>query len=61
MNKNSKIFVAGHNGLVGSAILSNLKLKGYNNLVVRTLLELDLSDQKATAAFFNIEKPVFTF
>lgn len=45
MNKDSKIFVAGHRGLVGSAILKNLKTKGYTNFVLRTHMELDLTDQ----------------
>ena len=45
MNKDSKIFVAGHRGLVGSAILKNLKAKGYTNFVLRTHAELDLTDQ----------------
>lgn len=45
MNKDSKIFVAGHRGLVGSAILKNLKAKGYMNFVLRTHAELDLTDQ----------------
>ena len=47
MNKDSKIFVAGHRGLVGSAILKNLKAKGYTNFVLRTHAELDLTDQQA--------------
>jgi GDP-L-fucose synthase len=61
MQKDSKIFVAGHKGLVGSALVRNLKKKGYNNLVLRTSSELDLSDQKATAEFFETEKPEYVF
>jgi len=57
MERNAKIFVAGHTGLVGSAILKNLQQKGYTNFVLRTIEELDLSDQKAVAAFFESEKP----
>jgi GDP-L-fucose synthase len=57
MNKNSKIYVAGHNGLVGSAIWNNLKARGYNNLVGRSHKELDLTDQVAVKAFFDKEKP----
>lgn len=61
IEKNAKIFVAGHKGLVGSAILNNLKNKGYTNFVLRTSDELDLSDQKATSDFFKIEKPEYVF
>ena len=57
MNKNSKIFVAGHHGLVGSAIWNNLKSRGYNNLVGRTHSELDLTNQLAVKEFFDKEKP----
>lgn len=57
MNKNSKIYVAGHNGLVGSAIWNNLKLRGYNNLVGRSHKELDLTDQYAVKKFFDEERP----
>lgn len=59
MEKNSKIYVAGHTGLVGSAITRNLQKNGYANLVFRTLEELDLTDQKATAEFFAKEKPAY--
>ena len=55
--KNSKIYVAGHNGLVGSAIWNNLKQRGYNNLVGRSHKELDLTDQVAVRKFFDEEKP----
>jgi len=56
MNKNSKIYIAGHRGLVGSAILKNLESKGYTNLVYRTHKELDLLDSNAVAEFFQSEK-----
>ena len=49
LNKESKIYVAGHNGLVGSAIWNNLKSRGYNNLVGRSHKELDLTDQVANS------------
>lgn len=61
MPKNAKIYVAGHNGLVGSAIVSALKNQGYNNLVFRTHRELDLMDQKMVADFFVQEKPDYVF
>lgn len=57
MEKNSKIYVAGHRGLVGSAIVKNLKAKAYTNIVVRTHAELDLQNQLAVEAFFKEEKP----
>ena len=57
LDKNSKIYVAGHNGLVGSAIWNNLKSRGYTNLVGRTHKELDLTDQYAVKKFFDEEKP----
>ncbi|MCI6461731.1 MAG: GDP-L-fucose synthase [Prevotella sp.] len=57
LDKNSKIYVAGHNGLVGSAIWKNLELRGYHNLVGRTHKELDLTDQYAVEQFFDQEKP----
>ncbi len=57
MNKDSKIFVAGHRGLVGSAIVRNLESKGYKNIVKRTHKELDLTDQAAVREFFDKEKP----
>lgn len=61
MNKDSKIFVAGHRGLVGSAILKNLQQKGYTNFVLRTHAELDLTDQLAVNEFFAAEKPEYVF
>ena len=57
LDKNSKIYVAGHNGLVGSAIWKNLELRGYHNLVGRTHKELDLTDQYAVEQFCDQEKP----
>ena len=57
LDKNSKIYVAGHNGLVGSAIWNNLKSRGYNNLVGRSHRELDLTDQVAVKKFFDEEQP----
>ena len=57
LDKNAKIYVAGHNGLVGSAIWNNLKARGYNNLVGRSHKELDLTDQYAVKKFFDEEKP----
>lgn len=59
MNKNSKIYIAGHNGLVGSAIVKNLEGKGYTNLVYKTHKELDLLDQKEVEKFFKSEKPEY--
>ena len=56
-SKESKIYVAGHNGLVGSAIWNNLKARGYNNLVGRSHRELDLTDQVAVRTFFDEERP----
>ena len=59
MNKNSKIYVAGHRGLVGSAIVKNLESKGYTNIITRTHKELDLINQKAVEEFFEKEKPEY--
>lgn len=61
MEKNSKIYIAGHRGLVGSAILKNLKDKGYTNFITRTHKELDLNDSTAVADFFKTEKPDYVF
>jgi len=61
MEKNSKIYIAGHVGLVGSAITRKLQAEGYSNLVFRTLEELDLMDKTATADFFKKEKPEYVF
>ena len=57
LNKNSKIYIAGHHGLVGSAIWNNLKKRGYNNMVGRSHKELDLTDQYAVEKFFDEERP----
>ncbi|MCQ2227022.1 MAG: GDP-L-fucose synthase [Bacteroidales bacterium] len=57
LDKSAKIFVAGHHGLVGSAIWNNLKARGYNNLVGKGHKELDLTDQYAVRKFFDDEKP----
>lgn len=59
--KSQKIYVAGHNGMVGSAILRKLKSKGYNNLIYRSRKELDLKDQSSVNNFLTIEKPDFIF
>ena len=56
LSKDSKIYVAGHRGLVGSAIWNNLKARGYNHLVGRSHSELDLNDQNAVKDFFDNEK-----
>ena len=61
MEKDSKIFVAGHRGLVGSAILNNLRSKGYTNFLLRTHAELDLTDQTAVNEFFAAERPDYVF
>jgi GDP-L-fucose synthase len=61
MEKNAKIYVAGHLGLVGSALLKNLKQKGYTNFLLRSISELDLLDQKAVFDFFRNEKPDYVF
>ena len=57
MNKNLKIYIAGHRGLVGSAIKREVERKGYTNIVFKTHSELDLTDSKAVAEFFEQEKP----
>ncbi|AZQ61535.1 GDP-L-fucose synthase [Flammeovirga pectinis] len=61
MQKASKIYIAGHRGMVGSAIHRKLVTEGYNNIVVRTSAELDLKDQVAVTAFFGEEKPEYVF
>src|SRR5512133_3061890 len=61
MEKSSGIYVAGHNGLVGSAISKCLKQRGYSNLIFRTYAELDLVDQDAVDSFFEKEKPEYVF
>src|SRR6186713_546730 len=57
MKKSSKIFVAGHQGMVGSAIVRKLMREGYSNLVVRKRQDLDLTDQYSVASFLSWEKP----
>ena len=59
MRKDAKIYVAGHRGMVGSALVRRLQRAGYNNILVRTSQELDLRDTAAVAAFFNAEKPEY--
>jgi len=59
MNKDSKIYVAGHRGLVGSALWKNLQSKGYTNLIGKTIDELDLMDSHAVTSFFASEKPEY--
>lgn len=61
MEKNAKIYVAGHRGMVGSALMRKLQAEGYTNLVARTSAELDLRQQSAVADFFKSEKPDYVF
>ena len=61
MDKNSKIYVAGHRGMVGSAIVRELERQGYNNIITRTHNELDLIDQRAVDDFFATERPEYVF
>lgn len=61
MDKQSKIYVAGHKGMVGSAILRHLEREGYSNIVFRTTSELDLTDQIAVRKFFTDEQPEYVF
>lgn len=61
MNKNTKIYVAGHRGLVGSAILNVLQQNGHTNLITRTHKDLDLTNTEAVASFFASEKPEYVF
>ncbi|MBN1790153.1 MAG: GDP-L-fucose synthase [Bacteroidales bacterium] len=61
MKKDSKIYLAGHTGLVGSALLRNLTKKGYHNIITRDYPELDLMDQRSTNEFFAREKPEYVF
>ena len=61
MNKTDKIYIAGHRGLVGSAILRKLKKDGYANLITRTREEVDLLDANAAARFFAEKKPEYVF
>lgn len=61
MEKNARIYVAGHTGLVGSAVVRKLQKEGYRNLILRTHGQLDLTDQQAVEAFFQREKPEYVF
>ncbi|NLR90493.1 GDP-L-fucose synthase [Flammeovirga agarivorans] len=61
MEKNSKIYVAGHRGMVGSAIVRKLNKEGFSNIVTKTSSELNLTDQQAVASFFEREKPDYVF
>ena len=61
MTPDTRIYVAGHTGLAGSALFARCKLEAYTNLVVRTHAELDLTDARAVAAFFQAERPEFVF
>ena len=61
MEKHAKIYVAGHRGMVGSAIVRSLEKRGYQNLILKTSAELDLRNQQAVADFFATEKPAYVF
>ena len=61
MKKDSKIYIAGHRGMVGSAILRELKKQGFNNFILKTREQLDLTNQKAVNNFFSKEKPEYVF
>ena len=61
MEKNSKIYVAGHTGLVGSAIVRELERQGYENIVIKTREELDLTQQRRVENFFEKERPEYVF
>ena len=61
MNNDSKIYIAGHRGLVGSALMRQLAKQGYSNIVTRTHAELDLTNQQAVTDFFKAEKPEYVF
>ena len=61
MELNSKIYIAGHRGMVGSAIMRNLQSKGHNNIITRTSKELDLRNSQAVSDFFTTEKPEYVF
>ena len=61
MELNSKIFVAGHNGMVGSAIVRKLSDLGYNNILTKSRKELDLTNQFQVSQFFHFEKPDYVF
>jgi len=61
LEKSAKIYIAGHRGMVGSAIYRKLVQEGYSNIITRTSAELDLRDQQAVTEFFNLEKPDYVF
>lgn len=61
MNKNSKIYISGHKGMVGSALLQKLKILGYSNILIKSKSELDLRDQSLVKTFFELEKPEYVF
>lgn len=61
MDLNSKIYIAGHRGMVGSAIMRNLQKKGYTNIITKTSVELDLKDSQTVNAFFSNQKPEYVF
>ena len=61
MLKNSKIYVAGSNGMVGSAIVRNLRNKGFENIITKSSKDLDLRSQKEVFTFFETEKPEYVF
>jgi len=61
IDKDAKIYVAGHQGLVGSALVRNLQVKGYNNLIIRNRADLDLLDQRAVQGFLKSERPSYLF
>jgi GDP-L-fucose synthase len=61
VEKEARIYVAGHNGMVGSAIVRKLKTEGYDNIIIRSSKELDLRDQVAVSDFFKAEKPKYVF
>ena len=61
MNKSDKIFIAGHNGLVGSAIVRALQTKGFHQLIYQRSTELDLRNQQQVNDFFALKKPAFVF
>lgn len=61
MEKNSKVYVAGHRGLVGSAIVRNLEANGFTNIITRTHAELDLTNQADVRKFFEEERPEYVF
>ena len=61
MNKNAKIFIAGHRGMVGSSIVRKLRQEGFFNLILKTSQELDLRNQAAVEQFFREESPEYVF